>query len=86
MHDPVFVGRIKVACLNFAAYIYNEAPATPGHTSRLRWSSNTMAGPEGAANAVAPMVTMDPNVQAQGADISDPDLQTAVENAVNKII
>src|SRR5215472_5690634 len=86
MRDAIFVERIKVACLQFADYIYGEAPSTPGHTSRLRWSSNTFSAPDAAAAGIAPTVTMDGIVQEQGTAITDTDLQTAVENAVNKML
>jgi hypothetical protein len=86
MRDSVFIDRIKVACLHFAAYIYSEDPATAGHTSRLRWSGNTMAAPDVAASTIAPTVTMDANVQEQGAAIPDAELQTAVEAAVSKLL
>jgi hypothetical protein len=86
MRDATFISRIKVACLQFASYIYNEDVTTPAHSARLRWCSNTMSAPDTAANVIAPTVTMDPNVQASGADITDAALQTAVETAVNKFI
>jgi len=86
MKDAAFISRIKVACLTYASYIYNEASNVAGHSSRLRWAQNTMQAPDVSANAIAPTVVMDPNVQAQGAAITDAELQTAVENAANKLI
>jgi hypothetical protein len=41
---------------------------------------------DNTARNIAPTVTMDPNVQAQGSNISDSDLQTAVEDAVAKMM
>jgi hypothetical protein len=86
MRDSIFISRIKVACLHFAAYISGEDPTTTAHNTRYRWAINTMNAPDTAAANITPTVVMDPNVQAQGAAILDVDLQTAVETAVNKII
>lgn len=86
MRDTNFQGRIKVAALRFATYIQSEAITTPGHSSRLRWAQQTALQPDQAAIGIQPMVTMDPQVQADGATIGDPQLQTAVEGVVNKFI
>lgn len=86
MGDIAFNGRIQVACLHFAEYIVGEAPSTPAHTTRMRWAQGTFQNPTAAATQVQPATVMEPGVQAQGAAISDPDLQTAVETAVNKMI
>jgi hypothetical protein len=86
MQDSGFKGRIKVACLHFASYISGEDPGTPAHNTRYRWAINTMNAPDTAAANVTPTVVMDPNVQAEGSAISDTDLQTAVETAVNKLL
>ena len=86
MRDAAFISRIKVACLNYSAYIYGEASNTVAHSSRLRWATNVAQAPDVAANNIAPTVTMDPVVQEKGAAITDTELQTAVEAAANKII
>lgn len=86
MNDPTFISRIKVACLTFAEYIVNEPSTVPAHNTRMRWATSTIQSPDSAASAVTPAVVMDPNVQAQGASISDADLQTAVETAINKMM
>jgi hypothetical protein len=86
MKDAVFVSRIKVACLTFADYILGEANTVPAHNTRMRWAQNVMQNPDGTAQNIAPTVVMDPVVQEQGSAITDPDLQTAVETAVNKLL
>jgi hypothetical protein len=86
MRDAAFMGRIKVACLQFAAYISNEAGNIPAHNTRYRWALNTLNAPDTAANSVTPTVVMDPAVQDKGTAILDKDLQSAVENAVNKLM
>jgi hypothetical protein len=86
MRDPIFISRIKVACLKFAAYITDEAPNVPAHNTRLRWAGNTLSAPDVAANAIAPAVVMDQQVQLDGAEITDEALQTVVENSVNRML
>ena len=86
MSNPIFIGRVKVACLKYADYIVLEPPATPAHLTRLRWAQGTMATPMAAATLVTPTVVMDPAVQEAGAEIDDAALQSATENAINKML
>jgi hypothetical protein len=86
MSDIDFRNRIKVACLKFADYISGEPPSTPGHNSRIRWASSCFTGPDMTASQVQPPTVMEPPVQAEGAAISDADLQTAVETTVKKML
>ena len=86
MSDLAFRNRILVACLTFANYIIGEDPITPAHNTRLRWAQTTFVSPQAAAAQVQPEVVMDPVVQTDGAAVTDPQLQSAVENAVNKIL
>ena len=86
MQDFQFRGRIKVACLTFAAYIFNEAASVAGHSSRLRWAQQTFMNPDQSATQAHAPVVMDAAIQAAGAAVDDPALQTAVENVVNKML
>lgn len=86
MKDPVFVDRVKVACLKFADFILNEAPTVPGHSSRYRWAQQTTVNPDNAAQTITPPTVMDAAVQTDGAAITDVALQTTVETVVNKLI
>src|SRR5262245_28266147 len=86
MKDSVFRGRVSVACTNFARYITDEPASTPAHSTRIRWAQQTLLNPDIAVNQVIPTVCTDAAVQAAGAAITDPNLQTAVETAVNKIL
>lgn len=86
MKDPVFIGRVKVACLKFADFIMIEAATTPAHSTRLKWAQNTFAVPEQAAVTVTPPTVMDAAVQSAGATITDAALQTTVETVVNKML
>lgn len=86
MRDPTFVGRIKVACLHFASYIVNEAPSTPAHNTRYRWAQNTLVDSDAVAMKAAPAVVMDAQVQTDGAAITDANLQTSVETALQNML
>lgn len=86
MQDSQFRSRIMVACLKFADYIAAEAADVPAHNTRLRWSGQCMASPQLAASATQPTTVMQDQVQTAGADITDADLQIAVETAVNQML
>jgi hypothetical protein len=86
MQDGVFIGRVKVGCITFARYIMDESAAVPAHSTRIKWAQSTLASPDAAAQQLTPTVVMDPSVQADGATVSDAELQGAVEAAVNKLI
>lgn len=86
MNDATFQGRVKVACLSYAQYIGLEDPGSPGHSSRYRWAQNTVLNPVAVAGQITPPTVMNPNVQAAGADITDQDLQAAVQAVVDSIV
>lgn len=90
MGDTAFRGRVKVSCMKYADYILLEAASTPAHNTRYKWAQATMINPDGSAATVTPTVVMDPAVQASsagdGTDINDADLQSATENAINKML
>lgn len=86
MSDAVFRGRVNISCVNFARYITDEAASTPAHSTRIKWAQNTLINPEVAVNQVIPSVVTDGAVQADGAAITDPNLQTAVETSINKLL
>lgn len=84
MRNPEFLGRTRIACLKFASFISLEATTVPAHNTRMRWAQDTFVNPDGAASTVMPVLIMDPKVQADGAAITDTDLQSALEASVNK--
>jgi len=86
MQDQVFFGRVQVACLHFAEYISGEAASVPAHNTRYKWAQSTFINPVQATAAVMPAVVMEDLVQTNGKDITDADLQTATEQAVNKLM
>jgi hypothetical protein len=86
MTDIDFRNRIKVACLKFADYIMGEPPNTPGGNSRSRWARDCFSNPDMTAVQTQSPTVMEPAVQKDGAAITDPDLQTAVETVVKKML
>lgn len=86
MNDAEFRSRIMVACLHFADYITAEANDVPAHNTRLRWANNCMANPQMTAMQTQPTTVMQDAVQTDGAEITDPNLQIAVETAVNQML
>lgn len=84
--DQTFRGRVAVGCTKFAAYIVDEAPSTAAHGTRYKWAQNTLVAPDVSANLVMPTLVWDITVQAEGATISDAELQTAIETALQKIM
>lgn len=86
MNDPAFRGRVKVSALQFAATINSEATDTPAHNTRMKWATNCMQVPDTVAIQLQAPVVMEASVQAAGSDITDADLQTAVESVVNKLM
>lgn len=86
MNDQAFRGRVKVACLHYADYISGEANNVPAHATRLKWANSTMTNPDATTATVTPTVVMDAAVQQDGAAITDSALQSATENAINKMM
>lgn len=92
MVDAAFRGRVRVACITYAAYILNEPPDVQGHSARMRWAVSAYQNPEFVATQAQTPTVMDPAIQAAGVDAdgkslaSDGEVQSAVEAAVNKLV
>ena len=92
MSNAAFRDRAKVGCLKYADYILAEAITVPAHSTRLKWAQAVYRNPDSEAQQIMPGLVMDPKVQDAGVDadgnsnITDPDLQSAVEATVNKYI
>lgn len=86
MSDITFRGRIKVCILDYATYIFGEAPTVDGHPGRYRWAQNAGINPDYEAGRLHPMVVMDAQVQLDGAAIDDAKLKISVQTVVNKFI
>jgi|GEM_PF-1651838 len=86
MRDATFINRIKIACLVYMHEIMNEPYETPAHVTRLKWAQSVSQTPDSVAMQLAPIVVMDPAIQAAGANVTDSDLQVAVVGAINKML
>lgn len=86
MKDQIFRSRVTVACTKYASYITDEQPNVPAHPTRYKWAQQTLVAPDVSANNVMPTVVWDASVQVSGAAVTDPELQGAVEIAVQKLI
>ena len=86
MTDIEFRGRIKVACLKYADSIIGETTGTPAHNTRIKWAQTCFQQPDMTAAQTQPPTVMDPEVQADGPEITDLALQGAVETVVNKMM
>lgn len=79
MKDPVFIGRIKIACMHYAKYRTKGA-----------WATLVFQSPDVAAANILPVVIMDDSIQGSsagdGSDVDDATLQGAVETAVNNTL
>lgn len=86
MKDTTFIGRSEIACLKYASYIQGEDAAVPAHATRMRWAQATVTNVTQSVAVIMPVLVMDDKVQTDGAAITDPNLQSAVETSVNKFI
>jgi hypothetical protein len=86
MADMTFRGRVKVSVLTFANRIFAESATTPSHNSRYRWALKTYQQPDIVAAEAQQPTVMHANVQAAGSEVSDKDLQTAVEAVVGELM
>lgn len=86
MNDFQFRGRIKVAALGFAKYVFGEAPNTEAHNTRYKYAQQIYQMPEAVAAQLHPPVVMEDAVQQAGADITDTALQTVVETVIGRLI
>jgi len=77
--------RIEVACIIAAETIRTEDAATANHINRLAWAKQTFSSTRRAAEQML-MALLAANrtlTTAQLTSVSDEDLQTAVDNAVD---
>ena len=86
MNDPIFKGRVKVACLKFSNYIMEEPGTTSAHGARSRWATGCINQPDATANTVTPPTVMDTAIQSAGSAVDDATLQSAVEKVINSLI
>jgi|AmaraimetP72IA01_FD_contig_61_248932_length_1927_multi_12_in_0_out_0_2 hypothetical protein len=86
----VFYSRVWAACQILAGYILGEDGTVASHVPRVRWAVSAIANRDFAAQSLLPVVCNDPVVTGSsagdGSDITDAQLQPAVENAVMKFL
>ena len=85
MQDGSFRERVKVAVLSWADYVYGEDPGTPAHNNRYQYAQKTFLNSDAIAAQLQPVVVMDPVIRTNGSDVTDAELQSAVENAIFKM-
>jgi len=71
-----FRNRVKVAALQYAQYIQLQSANS---NSRASWAQRTIQSPDQAAIQLVPAVVMNVNVQQAGPDVTDLNLQAAVQ-------
>ena len=84
-----FKARVDIAVAKFAMYKLDENPATAGHALAVKWAQNALANPGSVAAGILPAVVMDAAIQAKASDpatITDEEVQSAVEAAVNRVL
>jgi hypothetical protein len=86
MSDTAFKERVKVSGLKYASYIMDEGPTIDAHWSRIKWAQDMFFSPDVTVNKIIPLVVLDPQVQTDGADITDDALQPVVESVINKMM
>lgn len=84
--NPVFLQRLQVAVIHFAAYILGEAPSTPNHASRYNWAKTASMNPQAVAQAIATSVVLDGNVQTALGSVTDANLQAAAEAQIGMLL
>ncbi len=84
-----FASCVEIAVAKFAMYKMDEDPATAGHALAVKWAQNALANPGSVASGILPAVVMDPACQSKAAtpaDITDAEIQGAVEAAINRVL
>lgn len=84
-----FAARVEIAVAKFAVYKMDENPATAGHSLAVKWAQNAVANPSSVAAGILPALTMDWSIQEKAAapeTITDAEIQTAVEVAINRVL
>ncbi|PWT72781.1 MAG: hypothetical protein C5B60_09175 [Chloroflexi bacterium] len=83
MIDSDFRGRVKVAALKYATYMFMQGGNS---VSRTAWAQRTMQQPDQAAAALVGPVVMNVNVQTLGPNIDDNNLGAAVQYTADMMI
>ncbi len=83
--DSDLIARTRVACVVAAYDVGVEVDTTPNHAARVEWSKRVFSNPEFEASRMLwILLAMNKALTvAQIKAVSDEDLQTAVDGAVN---
>jgi hypothetical protein len=89
--DATFKARVEIAVAKYALYIMDESPAMASHKVRFAWASNALLNPGSVGEGLIPSIVLDGTVAAayaskNQADITDAQLQSAVEASVNRFL
>jgi hypothetical protein len=84
MTDIPFRNRIKVAAMKYADTLLIQPITTEAINTKRNWAKATQQQPDQTAMQLQPTVVMDPQVQLDGAAITDVALQVSVETTVNR--
>lgn len=82
MNDEAFRTRCKVAVIKYASAILSSHGNFS--SSMFTWAKRAYLEPDQVVPQVIPATVLDPAIQQYGSDITDQNLQTAVEYVVQK--
>ena len=82
---PSLLIQVQVACIIASDTVSLEAPATPLHAERLIWAKSVYTDPNAAARRMiwAVLAKNKTATPAQIATVTDANVQTSVDAAVN---
>lgn len=85
INDPTLKDKISVALLIAAETIRTEDPQTTNHANRVKWAKKVLQDPDGNADdMLRALLAQNASLTvAQIQGVTDANLQTAVNNAVN---
>lgn len=85
INDPTLKDKISVALLIAAEAIRTEDPQTTNHANRVKWAKKVLQDPDGNADdMLRALLAQNASLTvAQIQGVTDANLQTAVNNAVN---
>lgn len=79
----IMQGRIKIAVMKYAVYIYNEAGNTANHTNRLNWANDALNSPDSMSGRCLAFVLGNQDFIDADVGLSDSALQGIVEGVIN---
>jgi len=80
--DPDFRSRVGMSLVNYATYLLGQPADRPWHEQEVKWARTASYNTDDQIYRVMGFVLGDAAVQAELGAISDAQLQTVVETAV----